>query len=412
MTTDELVAVGVCEPSKLKIPKGKEEDDDKFLTPMTQVHSEAALVLSGCHSLVCIENETTGDPLEHAALKSMRWHLSADSGNAVPRPETEKRKGGIPISLSSGGNVSEIEVEARHHFSSKLQRMSCVIRSARTGKHFAVLKGSPEAVGKLLAEKPTGYDEKAAYLSKEGYRVIALAWKPLDSGGSVQGARESRASCEADMSFAGFIAFTCRVRRDTAAVLNRLKEGGMSVCMVTGDALLTAVHVAKEVNIIEPIGGVEDDSRFALETNQELKALLEKKSGKNGTEKKNKQKKEYRPVLLLESGKAGSLSWKSYETGSKIEDYSASRVPTLSKDYDLATTGNSLAIALEMDEDTKSVLEYVKVFARMTPDAKETVIGESRRLYSHVDNQRYNILTQSLFARMFAFRWETVFDVR
>jgi manganese-transporting P-type ATPase len=34
---------------------------------------------------------------------------------------------------------------------------------------------------------------------------------------------------------------------DTADVLTALREGGNAVAMVTGDALLTALHVAKEV---------------------------------------------------------------------------------------------------------------------------------------------------------------------
>lgn len=378
LTTDELVAVGVCQPAKLKIPKGKEEEDLKFLTPMTQVHDEAALVLAGCHSLVYIEGETTGDPLESAALKSMRWQLSDKSGNPVPREDSEKKKGGKAIQVSGGqarGYVSEIEVLTRHHFSSKLQRMSCVIKSVLTGKHFAVLKGSPEALGDLLAEKPNGYDDKAAYLSKEGYRVIALAYKTLDSS-QVQGARDSRANCEADVQFAGFIAFTCRVRRDTAAVLTRLKEGGMSITMVTGDALLTAVHVAKEVNIFEPIGGIEDDLFEPQEENEELRALLENKKKHKKTETQpKKQKKEFKPILLLEeSEKGSSLYWKSYEDGSNVKDFAADEVPALSKDYGLATTGKSLALALDFDEGTRRILGYFKVFARMTPDAKETVI--------------------------------------
>lgn len=379
LTTDELVAVGVCQPSKLSIPKGKEEEDEKFLTPMIKVHDEAALVLAGCHSLVFIEGETTGDPLEDAALRSMRWHLSHETGRAIPLPDTEKRKGGQPISLQSGAKISDVEVLTRHHFSSKLQRMSCVVKSVVSGKHFALLKGSPEAVGNLLSSKPAGYDEKAEYLSKEGYRVISLAYKPLESNKEVEGARESRAKCEEGAEFAGFIAFTCRVRKDTAIVLARLKEGGMSIAMVTGDALLTAVHVAKEVNIIDPISGAEDEESdyVALETNEELKALIEKKREiKGNNRKKDKaQKKEYKPILLLEEEEKGrTLCWKSYENSSRIASYVADEIPTLSKKYDLATTGKSLAVALENYEGTKSVLGYIKVFARMTPDAKETVI--------------------------------------
>jgi len=57
-----------------------------------------------------------------------------------------------------------------------------------------------------------------------------------------------------------------------------------------------------------------------------------------------------------------------------VESFDASSIPKLSKDNDLATTGKSLALALESDDMTKKVLGYIKVFARMTPDAKETVI--------------------------------------
>lgn len=371
LTTDELVAVGVCLPEKLKIQKGKEDEDEKLLTPMIKVNGEAALVLAGCHSLVFIEGETTGDPLENASLRSMRWHLSKETGRAKPK----KRKGGTPIVLRGGGNVSDIDVLTRHHFSSKLQRMSCVIKSVTSGTHFAVLKGSPEAVGNLLASKPDGYEDTSKCLSKEGYRVIALAYKVLSSSDEIEGARDSRAKCEEGAIFAGFIAFTCRVRKDTAAVLTRLKEGGMSIAMVTGDALLTAVHVAKEVNIIEPITEEDPTADYLeIEPNEELKAFIEKKRG-DASKKGTKQKREYKPILLLEEEIGGSgLCWASYDDGAKIAKYAAVEIPALSREYDLATTGKSLVVALEIDEGTKSVLGYIKVFARMTPDAKETVI--------------------------------------
>ena len=375
LTTDELVAVGVCQPSKLKTPKGKEEDDPKFLTPMSQIFDEAALVLASCHSLVYIEGETTGDPLESAPLKSMRWELSKDNGNAVPSVATENRPMGKPIAVFSESNVTRIEVLTRHHFSSKLQRMSCVIRSVTSGNHYSVMKGSPEAVGSLLGTKPEGYDEKAAYLSKEGYRVIALALRPLASKEEVTSAQDSRASCEKDMRFAGFIAFTCRVRKDTAAVLLRLKEGGMSIAMVTGDALLTAIHVAKEVHIIEPIVGNVEEDYIDMEPNEEIKKFIQKKRNDGSVEKKKqkKLKNDFKSILLLEQSN-GSLYWESYETGSKVEDFNASHIKMLSKDYELATTGKNLTLALESDPITKSTLGYFKVFARMTPDAKETVI--------------------------------------
>jgi cation-transporting ATPase 13A1 len=374
LTTDELVAVGVCEPSKLNTPKGKEDDDEHFMTFMMKVSNEAALVLAGCHSLVVYDDETTGDPLESAALNSMRWHISLSSGNAVPAPATEKKPAGKTITLGSGHQVSEIEILTRHHFSSKLQRMSCVIKAG--SKKYSAAKGSPEAIGALLQSKPNGYDEKAGYLSKQGYRVIALAFKPLESDAAVQSAQDTRASCETNLIFAGFMVFTCKVRKDTAFVLDRLKEGGMTVAMVTGDALLTAIHVAKEVHICEPLEPTDLPDE-APETNEELQALLEAKRRQKGLKAKNdasNKHKTFKPVAYLDTTEKNVLYWCSYEDGSSIEDYSASRLPELSEQYDLATTGKCLALAFECDPDTTKVLQHIKVFARMTPDAKETVI--------------------------------------
>lgn len=379
LTTDELVAVGVCEPNQLTDKKNAGPDaDKKLLTPMTKVGGGAALVLAGCHSLVFIDEETTGDPLESASLQSMRWTLSSKTANAVPAETTEKKEGGKVIDIAGSGKISEVEILTRHHFSSKLQRMSCVVRSTTGSNAFAVAKGSPEAIGNMLASKPDGYDQRAKKFAKEGYRVISLAYKTLDSSKQVEACKDNRATCESSLVFAGFIAFTCRVRKDTAAVLKRLKEGGMSISMITGDAILTAIHVSKEVGICTPIGAEdeEDEKVREIEANPELRALLESKRGKMDDDEKKKRlaAKEFKPILLLEKAANGSMFWQSYDDDSKVADLIACEIPDLSKVYDLATTGKSLAAAFEYDEGTKSVLGYIKVFARMTPDAKETVI--------------------------------------
>ncbi|CAB9496617.1 Probable manganese-transporting ATPase catp-8 [Seminavis robusta] len=392
LTTDELVAVGVLDNGQLS-KNSKNDKLDLTLKPMIQVHNEAALVMAGCHSLVVFDEETTGDPLEMAALKSIRWHVTAD-GKTEPMPQgsgssqddkkdakkTTTAAGPAKVQLPAGQPirvpgkaVTTLEILVRHHFSSKLQRMSCVIRSGST--HYSVAKGSPEAIGQHLQSKPTGYDATSEALAKEGYRVIALAYKSLDAS-VVEEAKDSRAKCETDLTFAGFIAFTCRVRKDTASVLHRLKEGGMSVAMVTGDALLTAIHVAKEVYICETVDGkMIDPMDEVKKESDEMKALLIQKRIAKG-EKVNLTKEDlvYRPILYLESIKSG-LTWKSYESGDTFGDYDAEKVPELSKTHDLATTGKCLTAAFEFDHDgTRKVLGYFKVFARMTPDAKETVI--------------------------------------
>lgn len=76
------------------------------------------------------------------------------------------------------------------------------------------------------------------------------------------------------------------MRKDTKDVLDRLKEGGMSVAMVTGDAILTAAHVAKEVGICDP------DPEAVNPSDELQKLLLKKKVSK-------------RPILILEESSRG-----------------------------------------------------------------------------------------------------------
>ena len=375
LTTDELVAVGVCKAS-LAEKKGNSKGEAKsLLTPMTKINDEAALVIGGCHSLVLIEGEVTGDPLEKASLKSMRWAINEDTGRANPKAATEKNDGGLVISMPGGSNIKNIEVLARHHFSSKLQRMSCVVRDVSSRKVYAVAKGSPEAIGNLLRHKPVGYDETSKTLAKSGYRVIALSYKALSSAQDIESAKDTRLSCEENVTFAGFIAFTCRVRRDTQMVLARLMEGGMSVAMITGDALLTAAHVAKEVGICdkENAEDVIDMRGIPLERDEELRNLLVERR-KSQLPPDSKKKESPKPILILEKDKSGMMYWQSYDDESHVMNFAASEVKELCKKYDFATTGKNLQAAFDFDEDTRKVLGYFKIFARMTPDAKETVI--------------------------------------
>lgn len=85
----------------------------------------------------------------------------------------------------------------RHHFSSKLQRMSAIARDNH-GRLFVLCKGSPEAIGERVGGKPAGYDEKAQSMAKEGLRVIALGYK-LIGAGDLDGFGKSRDLCECDL---------------------------------------------------------------------------------------------------------------------------------------------------------------------------------------------------------------------
>eukprot|EP00903_Cladosiphon_okamuranus_P009432 g8993.t1 len=373
LTTDELVAVGVEPPNpsandgSKNTGQGDRSSLMDTLVTMTDAPTAAILVLAGCQSLVLMEGSEAGDPVEAAAMKAIKWEIVPGSSN-ICRPKGTPAKPattagrtatgkvtvaapavaatpGVPVVLL-GCTIPALEIKTRHHFSSKLQRMSTVARTQGGGAWWVLVKGSPEAIGARLrdGEKPKDYDERAARLAKGGMRVLALAYKHPRSDAEGQQCEESRAVAEGDLRFAGFVAFSCRVRKDTRAVVLQLKEGAHGVAMVTGDAILTALHVANEVGIT---------LRNASKGAQPLPTLI---------------------LKALDEQDGGGFGWTSYDTGMVANPFRPEHVEILSLSHSLAVTGKVLVAALEAFPSFSKGLQYLKVFARMTPDEKEQLV--------------------------------------
>ena len=189
------------------------------------------LVVASCHSLIEVDaGRLIGDPIEQTALEAIGWTYIPKDNMAIS-PERKR----------------EIKIIHRFHFSSALQRMSCVV--SEKGKHFSVVKGSPEVILSKLADVDEGFKSRYlitySNLARNGMRVLAMAFKPLPNQ------HVHREEAESDLKFAGFGTFACETRADTAMVIKALSSSADLPCiMITGDALLTAMHVAEDVGII------------------------------------------------------------------------------------------------------------------------------------------------------------------
>ena len=310
------------------------------LTPTGQANAEMTLVLGACNSLVLVDGKVAGDPLEVASLRAVKWELpeKGPMDTVRPKPEVSIDRPLYVETLDSGKiKLTQAKILARHHFSSKLQRMSVVVKiKGDSGGGFALAKGSPEALSRMCIDCPTDYFAVAANLAKRGMRVIALGYRRLSSGVEIKQCCESRNEAENQLRFVGFIAFTCRVRKDTTECVQNLLCGGMSVIMATGDAMLTAIHVAQEVGITVP-------------------------------DKKG--------ILILEHSEDDGFYWVDYDTGeASDEKFIPSEVSTLAKNHDLCVTGSVLVRARAAHEALNSQMESFSVFARMRPDEKESAI--------------------------------------
>ncbi|EGB05969.1 hypothetical protein AURANDRAFT_38218 [Aureococcus anophagefferens] len=237
LTTDRLVPMGV-----VCLDAGGSDAAPRSPEPLRASTNAAAAVLAACHSLVAAEDgakgtkaKLVGDPIELTALQALGWTYDARSGR-----------------LPEGAPPRKVTIRSRFHFSSALQRMSVVADVADDNGAVTtstLVKGSPEAVAALLAPgaKPAWFDATYASLAEQGMRVLALASRPLRA--DERHGDMSRAELERDLDFAGFVAFECKTRADSRVVIEALTSSAHAVAMVTGDAPLTALHVARETTI-------------------------------------------------------------------------------------------------------------------------------------------------------------------
>lgn len=375
LTTDTLVPVGVVNGNQ----EPPEPDSHPPKVAVQDSSPAAALVLATCHSLVDLEGKLTGDPIEVAALQGIGW--SYDAGAEVARPNvlsaevttladgSATEEGGTTSSSSpetaaapatdsnSKNEVESVRITQRFHFASQLQRMAVVAEvtladgvssisgvAGDGGGRYVLVKGSPEAVGALLAKDaaPAWYDKSHMDLAERGLRVLALAYRLLPDS---LGAKPSREEVECELSFAGFIAFECLSRFDSALVIGALRESDHKVAMLTGDSPLTALHIAKTCSI----------------TDGALPGLLLSMA-------------EGRPEWVVANG----------DRRGERQEVKADNLAELAKSFTLMTTGDALEMAVAEMPELWTSIDEIRVFARMTPQGKANVIMELQKQSRHV----------------------------
>ncbi|XP_065323133.1 uncharacterized protein LOC135930280 [Gordionus sp. m RMFG-2023] len=139
-------------------------------------------------------------------------------------------------------------------FLSSLQRMSVVIRMLGSPTFEVYCKGAPEKIKELCHKSsiPIDFESYLDHYTSRGYRVLSLAWKPLPTfmkWPKIQ--KLNRNELEKDLHFLGFMIFENKLKPNSRAVIDILKQAKIDVFMVTGDNLLTAIYTAKQCSLID-----------------------------------------------------------------------------------------------------------------------------------------------------------------
>ncbi|KAF1434765.1 putative cation-transporting ATPase 13A4, partial [Spheniscus demersus] len=307
-----------------------------------------------CHSLIVWEGKIQGDPLDVKMFEATNWVIDDSSGHQTEGQGSTHATVVRPGPKASSAPVEGVTILHQFPFSSALQRMS-VIAQEIGGEQQVFTKGAPEKVAMLCRAEtvPSNFESKLLLYTAQGFRVIGLACKSLQTG--KQSAHLTREEVESDLTFLGLLIMENRLKRETKPVLEELSAARIRSVMVTGDNIQTAVTVAKNAGMISP------------------------------TDR----------VILVEANKipgsfSASITWKPLEEN-KTEDYGSLeddsqterriRLALGSGQYHFAMSGKSYQIvAQHFRHLLPKLLLNGTVFARMSPGQKSSLVEEFQKL--------------------------------
>ncbi|XP_053490134.1 polyamine-transporting ATPase 13A3 isoform X3 [Ictalurus furcatus] len=331
------------------------------------VKSHFVACMATCHSLTKIEGQLSGDPLDLKMFEATGWILEEATEEetslherimpTVVRPPKQLLPEPVmspeqDMELYELSGSYEIGIVRQFPFSSALQRMTVVARLLGEKRMDAYLKGAPEVVTSLCKKEtvPQDFAEVLENYTKQGFRVIALAHRRLESKLTWHKVQNiNRNHIETNMEFLGLIVMQNKLKPETPGVLEVLRQANIRTVMVTGDNILTAISVARDCGMILP---------------QDRVIIAD--------------------ALPPRDGQVARINWRYADNPNKhsskpeeveigVED-GPEELRSVEK-YHFAMSGKSFAVITEHFQDLlQKLVLHGTVFARMSPDQKTQLV--------------------------------------
>jgi cation-transporting P-type ATPase 13A2 len=110
----------------------------------------------------------------------------------------------------------------RFDFSSKLQRMSVIIKDMLSHSYKTYVKGSPEKIRELCTKEslPSNFDEILQIYTESGFRVLAVAYKNFDPDMTYMDTQSiQRDDVETELRFLGFLIMQNKLKPVTTSII-------------------------------------------------------------------------------------------------------------------------------------------------------------------------------------------------
>ncbi|XP_035163794.1 polyamine-transporting ATPase 13A2 isoform X30 [Callithrix jacchus] len=195
--------------------------------------------LATCHALSRLQDTPVGDPMDLKMVESTGWVLEEEPAE----------------DLAFGTQVLAVMRPPLWELQLQEMRMSVVVSWPGAPQPEAYVKGSPELVAGLCNPEtvPTDFAQLLQSYTAAGYRVVALASKPLPTVTSLEAAQQlTRDTVEQELSLLGLLVMRNLLKPQTTPVIQALRRTRIRAVMVTGDNLQTAVTVARGCGMVAP----------------------------------------------------------------------------------------------------------------------------------------------------------------
>ncbi|GAB9476824.1 Ring finger protein nhl-1, partial [Globisporangium polare] len=206
------------------------------------------LAMATCHGLSETQGQLQGYSLDLAMFEASQFAFESTQ---------EKAKGQyVAVVTSLANSATETDkphqpqrfgIVKRFAFDAACQLSSVVVEDLTTSQRFVFVKGSPEAIRAISTNAPADLHHKTLAYSAEGYYCIGFGVKALDASAALD--LNNRQAVESAILFEGLAVFKNELKPETKGMIDELYVADIDIRMITGDNALTAVHVARELDM-------------------------------------------------------------------------------------------------------------------------------------------------------------------
>lgn len=178
---------------------------------------------------------------------------------------------------------TEFRIVKEFPFDSKRKMMSVIVED-QNKQRFVITKGAPDVVlascqyclkagiKKVLSGKEqTEVEENVKILASKALRTLAVAYKPLKT----ESLPAFEHQAESNLTFVGMFGMIDPPRPEAKDAIEACHKAGIKTIMITGDHVLTAQAIAKQLTILPKQGKTMDGSTLDRITVDELKEIID-----------------------------------------------------------------------------------------------------------------------------------------